>query len=221
MQKRMTITVVRCATLAFVLSVWFAGSAHAAWFIGGSELKTSAALASSSSSEGGILLTVPSILVTVACSGSLVSGTGQEINSGNVIKAKSLAFNGCETIEPETDCELAGEPALIITQPLTGTVTLGTTKSEDRIKFVAQTKNLLATVSFAETNTCVFNGEEPIKGSVTLAAPTDQSEEVVQDAEGLGSVENNSLEVGSGNKAYLEGCSLALELADRSKWSYR
>jgi hypothetical protein len=73
---------------------------------------------------------------------------------------------------------------------------------------------------FSETNTCAFNGEEPVTGSLVAGAPTGQLSLLAQALTGLGSTEgNNSLQIAS-QKAYLDGGKALLTLASDSKWSF-
>jgi hypothetical protein len=136
----------------------------------------------------------------------------------NLFKHKSKILSGCSTIEPATGCELEAQPVSIETEPLVGTLTLGAGE-QDRIHIQPQTKTTIALLSFKETNTCALAGLFSLHGSYTLSLPSGQLEVEAQAFEGLGSVENNSLELG-GSKAFIEGKEL-LELASRSKWSFK
>ena len=98
-------------------------------------------------------------------------------------------------------------------------VKLGTKASGDRVTLAPQTKTTIAELPFKEENTCAFAGTEPLKGEVTLDAPTGQTDEASQAVEGLGSLENNSLEVAK-DKAYVEAGKTVLKLASGSKWSF-
>jgi hypothetical protein len=192
---------------------------EAVWHVGGAALTTAAALATTAKVDSAPKLSIVTTggTVQIQCKGTVLKGAKPEIMVVDEGLAESLTFEGCETISP-TKCALAGQPTSIKTNPLRAFAkTL--TKSIDRIAFLPATKKTFAEIPFSETNTCALNETEPINGSVTVGAPTGQEERVEQAIEGLGSVENNSLET-AGNKAFLEGGSILLKLASGSKWSF-
>ena len=73
---------------------------------------------------------------------------------------------------------------------------------EDKLELVPQTKAEIAEIHFGEK--CALAGNQVVDGKVTAKAQTLQEEEVEQEIVGLGTTENNSLEVG-GHKAYITG----------------
>jgi hypothetical protein len=164
-----------------------------------------------------LALKVGTTNVKVECKGTLLSGTGLELMAVDEILATSITFEKCETTEP-AKCELEGQPTSIRTEPIRGFAKAATAPA-DRITVIPATKNRLLTLPFKEGNTCGLATEEPLNGSVTLAMPTGQSEEVAQAIEGMGSIENNSLEA-AGNKAFIEGGRTLLKLASGSKWDF-
>lgn len=210
---------------ALSLSATAAGSASGNWFVNGSELKTSAALASLAIVHGSILLhfNQAGTLVLELCTGPIHFIGWLILPDGTVHGI--LLFLDCYTVTP-TKCNLEGvggaTTAAIETVPVTGTAVLSSHSPEDRITFKPTSKTLFAELPFAASNTCALTEPVPIKGAVTLNAPRGQSEEVAQPLVPLGSVENNSLEVGS-NKAFLEGDPgvILVLLASHSKWSFR
>jgi hypothetical protein len=206
--------------LACLILVSTAGSAYAGWLVSGAELKSSAALATANGVEAPVILSIPAVGVTVLCTGNTFGTLGAEIVGTNTLKARDLAFESCETVIPETGCALEETSENITTDPVLAVTTLGSKSPDARITFSAQTKKTLASIDFASANTCAFNSEEPLKGSVALDLPSGQTEEAAQALQGLGSVENNSLEVGT-SKAYIEGCPVYIKLSSGSKWSYR
>jgi hypothetical protein len=204
------------------LSAVIAGSATASWFINGVELGkgSKATLASTAKVDTTPVLRLPTIGVKIACKGTGLRGTKQEIIGANIGKVEGLTLEGCETTEPTTGCQLAGQPVSIKTNPLEETLALGSTKTAtDKILIKAQTKKTIEVLRFNEANTCALNGEEPVNGSLTENLPTGQDEEELQAIEGLGSTENNSLEV-AGIKSYLEGGKTLLKLASGAYWSF-
>src|SRR6202041_1882808 len=114
--------------------------------------------------------------------------------NGTIIAPMGITALACSTTKPASGCAISSQPTAISTNPLLASVVLGTGE-EDRITVKAETKTTLAEISFNEANTCAFNGLEPVKGAVTLGAPTGQLESSLQAITGLGSAENNSLEV--------------------------
>jgi hypothetical protein len=206
---------------AFALSAVAAGTASAEWFINGTKLTGSAALATTAKVDTDAVLDIGTI--KILCKGGLLRGARPEIDSANEGgMAESLTFEGCETIEPATKCTLVGQPRTITTNPVTATVKKLTGSSkEDRVIFTPLTKKSFAILPFSETNTCALNSEEEsVNGSVTVGAPTGQEENEAQAIEGLGSTENNSLEV-AGLKAFILRGRALLKLASGSKWSFR
>jgi hypothetical protein len=217
--SRIKVTIV--ALFAVVaLSAVAAGSASAEWFVSGTKLVGTAALATTAKvdTDATLKIIAPGGNVRVLCKGTILSGTKPEIIGGTSEgKAQHLIFEGCETVEPATHCVLS--KTTIETEPVKATVAKGTAPV-DKITFTPQTKTTFAKVPFSEANTCVFNEPEPVNGAVTVKAPTGQTEEAAQAIEGIGSTENNSLEVAQ-DKAYIEGGRVLLKLASGSKWSFR
>jgi hypothetical protein len=204
------------------LSAIAAGSASANWFVGGAELKTSAPLATTAKVDEFTKLLVPSLSdLTIECTGATLNGTAPEIvGPGATGKAAALEFKSCATTKPATGCALNEANQTIATLGVNARAFLKS-GTEDGVLFSPQTKKTFAEIKFSEANTCALAGLQPVKGAVTIGAPTGQTEETVQAIKGLGSVENNSLEIGAGNKAFLVGGSALLELASGSKWSFK
>ncbi len=211
--------VVAALSVVFTLSAVIASSASAGWFIGGEELAAgnAATLATTAKVSTAIVLNASSLKVKVACKSTLLHGESPEIVGTETLKAKSLTFEGCVTTEPASGCAL--EKSSIVTLPLNATMGSGSAYPDVAITFKAQTKKTLATILFSEKNICAFEGEQPLTGAVTLNAPTLQEELSEQPIEGLGSTENNSLEMG-GTKTYLEKGKTPLKLAAGERWFF-
>jgi len=208
------------AVLAF--SAMAAGSASASWFVGGTELKTSAKLSTTAVVDEPTTLSVPALGLSVLCKGGVLDGVSPEIIAGETGKAASLKFLSCNTTVPATGCALEESNQAIPTLGINAKASLKSGSGvEDRVLFSPQTKGTFAEIKFSEANTCAFNSVEPVKGEVIVGAPTGQTESVGQAIVGLGSVENNSLEIGKGNKAFLNGGKALLTLASGSKWSFK
>jgi hypothetical protein len=216
---KITITIL-IATLA--LGATAAGSAAAeSWFVGGTKLSGTAALSNTAGLDQALTLSLPVLKAKVRCTGPIAYSTlfltfGEfEIGFREVSDGQS--FSHCSG-EPSPGCELEGQPTTIEMNPQIATPV--TAKSpEDRLTFRPTTKKTLGVLKFKETNSCALKSEVPINGSYTLALPTGQTESVTQASEGLGSVENKSLEV-AGNEAFIEGGRSLIKLQSGSKWGF-
>ncbi len=198
-----------------------AGSAAASWFVGGTELTSPAALAPTAKVDQNPVLLQPSVGLAIECSGATLDSTKSQINAGNTGQVGSLQFLGCRTVKPEKGCSLGRET--ITSEEISLSASLDSKAPEDRISVSPKTKNVLAEILFSEGNpNCPFNTRFPyaLEGKLIFDAPTGQTEETAQALLGLGTVENNSLELGSAGKTYLDG-KILLALANGSKWSFR
>lgn len=204
------------ATLAF--SVVAVASASAGWFVGGAELKTSAALSTTAIVHQAQTLLVPALKLSIVCSGKSLDGVSPEIIAGSTGKAASLKFLECNTTAPATGCALEKANESITTNLILARAILG---PGEAVKILFAADSTFTIIKFNEANTCAFGGEEPVKGELVINVPTGQLELLSQAIEGLGSIENNSLEIGAGNKAFLDGGLVLLRLASDSKWSFK
>ncbi len=210
----MSRTKVVVATLIATLAVGAVASGSASateWLVNDTKLVGSAALSTKATVLAAAVLSIPGVKTEVACSG--LEGRKQEIIASITAKASSLIFSGCSVLKPET-CNLS--TASIATEPISAEVKMGS-EVEDRVTISPQTKKLLAVLSFAG-GSCVLEGEQPVMGKVTVKAPTGQEEFTEQPIEGLGSVENNSLEV-AGKKAYIQAGAVKFKLASSAEFS--
>jgi hypothetical protein len=210
------------SVIVAVLSAFSAGSASANWFVNGAELKTTAALSAAAKEDGSIKFLVPEIAdLTVECAGAAFDAVSPEIvGPGATGRASSLRFLSCNTTKPPSGCALEEANETIATTSINVKESLAT-GTEDRILFTPQTGKTFTEVRFNESNTCPFDGIEPIKGSVAGSVPTGQTEAAAQALVALGSVENNSLEVGAGNKVQVTGGRALQTLVSGSKWSFK
>jgi hypothetical protein len=197
------------------------GSASANWFVNGAELNGSAGLSTTAKVDLFPKFLVPAINFVVECSGATFDGKSPEIlGPGATGKDASLKFLSCNTTKPASGCELNEKNAVLTTIGVNTREFLAA-GVEDRVLFSPQTKKTFAEIQFSEGNTCAFTGVIPVKGAVTGAVPTGQTEEVGQALVALGSLENSSLELGSGNKIYVSGGTALIALAGGSKWSFK
>jgi hypothetical protein len=201
------------------LSVVAVSSASAEWLVGGKALgTTTAALTTSALVDEKTKLLVPAIEdLTIECKGETLDGENPRIEGADKGFASKLTFLECSTVKPG-ECRLEPETKPIATNPILALAALKSGE-EDKVTFTPETKAVFAEIAFSETNKCAFNGVEGVKGSVVVGAPTGTLELETQPIVGLGSVENNSLEVG-GSKAFLIGGKALLKLASGSKWSF-
>lgn len=204
----------------FIPSAAMTTSASADWFVGGTKLAAgaTAGLASTAKVDTASIVRFNFLGVPfrILCKGSTLREEALEIIGINEGRAKSLSLEQCETIEPASRCELVEQPTTIKTQPIKITTTKGPSAPEDRLIISPATKINLAIFEFVES--CALR-EFGINGSVTMRLPTGQTEASEQPLEELGSVENNSAEVG-GMKVFLEGGRMLLKLKSGSKWSF-
>jgi len=202
-----------------VLSAMSAASASAEWLVNGAPLVGSAALSPKALVDEFSTLLVPTLGLSIQCTGHFLDGSNPVITAPNLGSASSLTFLGCSTTAPASGCALAeenNEP--IETTGILATAYLGAGESV-RILFKPETKGTFANIKFSEKNTCAFNMVEAVKGQLVANSPDGQLELLAHILSGLGSAENNSLEIG-GDKAYLDGGAALLTLASDSKWSF-
>jgi hypothetical protein len=206
--------------VVFAMSVIAVNSASAEWLIGGTALTGTAALLSTALVDEKTKLLVPSLEdLTLECVGETLDGENPTLIAPDKGFASKLTFLGCSTVKPASGCAIEAQPVGISTVPILALAALKTGE-EDKVTFTPETKKIFTEIPFSSTNTCAFNGLEAVTGSVTVGAPTGTLELLNQAIVGLGSFENNSLEIGGTNKAYLVGGKALLRLASDSKWSF-
>ncbi len=216
--------VVAVCVAAVAISAVAAGSASASgWFVGGTELKAGEEVALASTAKVALVaFNLPFTGVRISCNAgaTVLLQIGAAIVARSVWRVAFLIWRYCRTVAPTKGCELQNGTAEIKTLPLVGVLTKGPKSPEDRVTFSPATKGKpFAEISFAEGNTCAFEGIQPLKGQVSMGLPIGQTEAAVQELEAIGSMENNSLELG-GSKAYIEGGKALLSLATGANWSF-
>lgn len=70
-----------------------------------------------------------------------------------------------------------------------------------------------------EGTSCAIAGEKPLTGEYTQDLDTGQTESTTHQLEGLGSIENHSLQL-AGTEAYISGGDALIALESGSKWSF-
>jgi len=203
--------------VAMLTSALGAASASAGWLVNGTPLAGSQALSTQAAVAEESTLLVPTLALQIKCNGKFLDGTSPQISGTNKGFASALTFLGCFTVTP-TECEL--EPALtsIATTAILATATKGPGESV-RATFTPESGNTFANIKFIKTTGCAFKGVEPVTGSLVAGAPTGQLSLLAQPLVGLGSTENNSLQIG-GDKAFLDGGRALLTLANDASWSF-
>jgi hypothetical protein len=212
-------TIATALVAAGALNALITASASAGWFVGGTELKTSAAIATTAVVDEKIKFLAPAVIdLTIECAGSTLDSENGKIEGTDKSFASKLTFLACSTVKPATGCAIESQPVGISTNPILALAALKSGE-EDKVTFTPETGKVFAEIAFSSADTCAFNGLEGVKGAFTLGVPTGQLELESQALVGLGSLENNSLEVAN-SKAYVVGGKSLLRLASGSKWSF-
>ena len=212
--------IVVAAFAVIALSATTAGSAPAAeWHVNGSVLTGSEPVLPLYFLLVPPLFFIPALKIKLTCKGSMLNSISPQLLAKNSFSATSLTFEECETTEPAANCALEPVKQNISTNPTTASAVSGPAPSV-RITFSPKTKTTLTQIQFNEADTCAFNGLEPVTGKVTFNAPTGGSELSLQTIEGLGSVENNSLQI-NGNAAFIEKGKVLVSVTKMQPWSFR
>jgi len=206
--------IITASVAALILSAVGAASASAEWYINGAKLPAGSkvALATKAVVDEPAILNVPKLSLKISCSG--LGAVKPELIGTTKGRAEHLLFEGCSEIEPKT-CRL--NPSTIETEPVLWLTHESFSIFGFEVWLVHEEETILATLVFE--GSCSLAGEKPVRGAVTLGAPTLKTENTSQLLEGLGSLENNSLEVAK-NKAYIEKGKVLVKLASSSKWSF-
>jgi hypothetical protein len=192
--------------------------ALAEWLVGGTVLSGSAATTPQWLVDTPPLFLVPTLGLSIVCGGHFLDFVDGLVVGPNKISAQHVNFLGCNTTTPPKTCALEEVEETISTGGILGRAFLATGE-EDRLLFAPETKGTFADIRFNEANTCAFNSVEPMKGSFTLGMPTGRLNLSTQSLAGLGSVENNSLEVG-GDRLYIDNVKMLLRLSSNAVISF-
>jgi hypothetical protein len=213
--------VVVATLLAAITLSAAANSASADWYVGATKLATTAAVSNKAHVDRLLGFRIPFTMTTVTCegnattlleiAGAIIIAETHPLLGGFVLGA--LIAEHCSLVGAK-GCELS-EPK-VTTEPLDAQITDGPGE-EDRAVFLPQKGKTITTFDFVGT-ACALAGEHPLTGSFTMKLPTGEKEGALQAIEGLGSVENNSLQLG-GEKAYVEGGDILLALSSGTKFS--
>lgn len=188
-------TRVAVAVLAAVLCALAAQSASAAWYVAGTELTSTAAIATTAAVAEPIKLKADG--VTVECSASSATITSGEIKAPNKIAANSIAFNGCKSTTEK--CTLS--KTTIATTPVLAELTEQTL--EDVATLIPK-KSPFATIKY-EGSECALTGTQPVTGKAAIALPFgNNQEETLQEIQVKVLEGSSELKLGS-SAAELEG----------------
>jgi hypothetical protein len=199
----------RCLTVLFTVSalcLTLTAPASAGWFVEGSELTGSAALATTAAVDKTFVLTGGGL--NLECSGSL-SSTNPQIAAPAKLTAASITFSGCKTTN--ANCEV---PATVTTGPVSSELA-ELTYPEDKAVFTPKTGTLFATVKYTGEK-CAIAGNKPLSGKATTTLPTGQEEKVTQELKANTSVGSSELLIAS-SAAELTGAAL-LKLTSGSEF---
>jgi hypothetical protein len=152
-----------------------ASAVTAGWMVGGTNLTTTAALATTAAVEKDARLQFSAI--TVACSGKNVRHVAPVIESPNRGSATSVQFSDCASLAG-SKCQLSSTE--INTLPVSVEVTLeGTSAVKAVLK--PKTGTVFATIEFTGA-TCSISGEvQAITGKVSGKEPTGRKEMAAQE----------------------------------------
>jgi hypothetical protein len=150
-----------------------AGTASAGWFVEGSELTGTAALATTASVDENFKLTAAGI--TIECTGSTLNSASPELKAPNLIAASSLTFSECKST-PSEPCTLATKT--ISTVALLAELS-GLAFPEVKAIFAPKTKTTFATIKFNGSE-CALAGTQPINGKATTTLLAGQEEKTFQ-----------------------------------------
>ena len=216
MSKVKVMVMALIASFAFGAVAVSTASAADEWFVNGTRLVGSAALAEEAKLDTLGTLLAPGLPLTVDCEGPLLLLGAYIYNPAQVL-ARQFDFRNCFVLSP-AKCTLRSSTISTEGKDLQGTVTLAP-GGGGAARLTGKTSEPQFTVLELQGAECSIAGEQPVKGEVTFGAPVAATELATHELEGLGSTENNSLAVGK-DKAYIEGGKALISLASGSKWSF-
>jgi hypothetical protein len=188
-------TRVAVAVLTTAVCALAAQSASAAWYVAGTELAGSAAIATTATVAEPIKLKAGG--VTVECSASSATITGGEIKASNKIAANSIAFKECKS----TTGTCTVSPTTIATSAVLAELTEQTL--EDVATLIPK-KSPFATIKY-EGAECALAGTLPLTGKAAIQLPFgNNQEETLQEAQLKVLEKSGELKLGS-SAAELEG----------------
>jgi hypothetical protein len=198
------------AALAVVaLGVTGVASASAAeWYVAGSPLTGSAALASNTSTSESIVLSFSG--ANIRCSGLELKTASIAAKTGGQIE--HLLLTGCEFTN--LSCRL--KSSTIETKQLTMEAALGAKSPEDKVLLKPKTETLIAEFKLGEGEKCPWSGSTfKLTGHMTFVVSKGREERVEQEV----ALRSEGELFASGSEAHLSG-TVGLKLASAKNWSF-
>lgn len=217
MMSRAKIAVVALAgSLAFGAVAASCASAADEWFVNGTRLTGSAALAEEAKLDALETLLAPGLPLVLGCEGPLLL-LGAYIHNPGILLVRQFDARNCFLLAP-AECSLASSTTTTEGSDIQGIATLAPGGGGAGRLTVKTASAVLTTLEIVGAS-CAIAGEQPTIGEFTFGVPGVATESETHALEGLGSTENNSYIVGI-DHVYLEGAKALLRLASGSKWSF-
>ena len=200
------------ATLVSVIAPFAvaASTASAAeWFVGGTKLATTVAVATTAQLDSLVVLQAPTLTLSVHCLGPQLL-IREVLQAPDKVLVNEIIDHNCLALSP-ANCTVG--PLIVFPGPLEGLVL-----SNGVTHWRPRTGKLVAVLDW-EGEKCAIAGEKPLNGEFALSYGSIGTEEAIHAVEGLGTTENNSLETG-GNKVYIYGGHALVGLASGLRWSF-
>jgi hypothetical protein len=193
-------------------SAMAAGSASAAeWYVGGSALTGSAALASSTKTVSGEV-ELSTEVGRITCQGIELKGTSISAKAGGQIE--HLLFTKCWG---HAECELASET--IESKPLKVEAALGAKSPEDKFILKPVTGNIVAEYKVTNGSECGAPERNSINGKATLILPKGREELAEQELSLNLTDSTTELKWDNSSEVLVKGA-VKLKLASGKAWSF-
>lgn len=209
---RFRLIIAACLATFAVGAVASTAALAASWHVNGTELKGSAALASSAQvlTPGELSITAGEKL-SIVCEGENLSITGGKLIAPAGILARSITFHECKTKETP-NCTLGS--TLILVLPVHGLLHFESPNL--LILVLPTTKTTFTTIKF-NGEKCALLGTQPVTGGASILIHNVTTSEPSHFVLAFSSV--GGLKVGS-DEATLKGVSGDLKLASGESWSF-
>lgn len=170
---RSATTLARPCLAVLVATALYAGGAPAAdaWLVGGSELTSTAALATTAAVDQAFKLKGSG--VTIECTGHSLNAASPEITSTDGLNTTKLTFNECSSASPSCTVSKTIQTVPLETEFIEGTL------QEDNAFLASKTKTTLATIKY-EGAECALSGTQALTGKISANFPTGQEEKTLQ-----------------------------------------
>ncbi len=216
-------------TLVAVLALCALAAASASasqWYVGGKKLTkyhntTFGNLAETVKVEENIVLSVPSVKLTITCKEAKVTGE-PTIRGIDYMYMGFLSFRSCKTTEPATGCEL--KTGIGVASGVEGAAAAEGTAPEDKLLLAPTLNEDLNEFWLNEEENCSLREgsfQQFMKGQITFSMPKGREEAVEQTIVGQGAKESPSelTFLPKEHPAYLTG-KFKIKLASGKAWSF-